>query len=462
MVMYAGRKVEEAPVGKLFRSPRHPYTQGLLGAVPKLGSSVTGEATRLAEIPGLVPSLKSRIVGCVFAEPLRARDRSLPPGRPAARSQGAGPHRRLPLCAARRGSPHERAPARGQRSQEAFPRARRISSGARRPWSTRWTACRSRSRAARRSRWSANPVAASRRSAARSCGCSTSRRARSSSTASASTTSRRGALRPARRRMQVVFQDPFSSLNPRMRVKDIVAEPIRNFGLAEFGGRSRCAGRRADGQGAAAARGGGPLAARVLRRPAPAHRHRARARRRSRPDRVRRSGVGARRVGQGADRQSAAGPAEGPRPRDAVHQPRSRDRRAHDASGRRDVSRQDRRGGAEAAHLRRAPASLHPGAALGRAGAGARRQPPAHHPQGRRAEPDQPAEGLPFPHALSATPSIAAASRSPNCRRPSRSISRPATCSIADDGPLCRPDRCGASCRRPSAIVLWSRHEGPR
>ena len=42
-----------------------------------------------------------------------------------------------------------------------------------------------------------------------------------------------GALRPARRRMQVVFQDPFSSLNPRMRVKDIIAEPIRNFGLAD-------------------------------------------------------------------------------------------------------------------------------------------------------------------------------------------------------------------------------------
>ena len=41
-----------------------------------------------------------------------------------------------------------------------------------------------------------------------------------------------GALRPIRRRVQVVFQDPFSSLNPRMRVKDIVAEPIRNFGLA--------------------------------------------------------------------------------------------------------------------------------------------------------------------------------------------------------------------------------------
>jgi peptide/nickel transport system ATP-binding protein len=40
-------------------------------------------------------------------------------------------------------------------------------------------------------------------------------------------------LRPLRQRMQVVFQDPFSSLNPRMKVRDILAEPIRNFGLAK-------------------------------------------------------------------------------------------------------------------------------------------------------------------------------------------------------------------------------------
>jgi peptide/nickel transport system ATP-binding protein len=67
IVMYAGRKVEEATVAQLFAKPRHPYTQGLLGSVPKLGSSLTGETSRLAEIPGLVPSLKRKLEGCVFA-----------------------------------------------------------------------------------------------------------------------------------------------------------------------------------------------------------------------------------------------------------------------------------------------------------------------------------------------------------------------------------------------------------
>jgi peptide/nickel transport system ATP-binding protein len=67
MVMYAGHKVEEAPVVELFRKPRHPYTLGLLGAVPRLGSSLAGEATKLAEIPGLVPSMNVRVEGCVFA-----------------------------------------------------------------------------------------------------------------------------------------------------------------------------------------------------------------------------------------------------------------------------------------------------------------------------------------------------------------------------------------------------------
>jgi len=68
VVMYAGRKVEEASVGELFARPLHPYTLGLLGAVPKLGASLDGDGRgRLAEIPGLVPSLRARIEGCAFA-----------------------------------------------------------------------------------------------------------------------------------------------------------------------------------------------------------------------------------------------------------------------------------------------------------------------------------------------------------------------------------------------------------
>jgi peptide/nickel transport system ATP-binding protein len=68
VVMYAGRKAEEAPVGTLFRRPLHPYTRGLLTSVPKLGASLSRERLpRLAEIPGTVPSLKDEIPGCPFA-----------------------------------------------------------------------------------------------------------------------------------------------------------------------------------------------------------------------------------------------------------------------------------------------------------------------------------------------------------------------------------------------------------
>jgi peptide/nickel transport system ATP-binding protein len=67
VVMYAGRKVEEAPVRELFRRPRHPYTAGLLASVPRLGSSLEGDAPRLEEIRGTVPSLREEIPGCPFA-----------------------------------------------------------------------------------------------------------------------------------------------------------------------------------------------------------------------------------------------------------------------------------------------------------------------------------------------------------------------------------------------------------
>ncbi len=63
IVMYAGKIVEEAPVGVLFANPSHPYTQGLIASVPKLGSGVK----TLPSIPGSVPDLSSMPAGCRFA-----------------------------------------------------------------------------------------------------------------------------------------------------------------------------------------------------------------------------------------------------------------------------------------------------------------------------------------------------------------------------------------------------------
>ncbi len=68
VVMYAGRKVEEAPVEALFDRPRHPYTLGLMGSIPRLGSADDGSRRRLVEIPGIVPRLTHPIAGCAFAE----------------------------------------------------------------------------------------------------------------------------------------------------------------------------------------------------------------------------------------------------------------------------------------------------------------------------------------------------------------------------------------------------------
>jgi oligopeptide/dipeptide ABC transporter ATP-binding protein len=63
-VMYAGRVVETAPTDRLFSSMRHPYTQGLLGAIPRLESDNT---RALVSIPGIPPDLTDPPPGCRFA-----------------------------------------------------------------------------------------------------------------------------------------------------------------------------------------------------------------------------------------------------------------------------------------------------------------------------------------------------------------------------------------------------------
>ena len=68
IVMYAGRKVEEAAVGELFARPLHPYTRGLMNSIPRL-ALMRREAgqQRLQEIPGIVPALSNLPQACTFA-----------------------------------------------------------------------------------------------------------------------------------------------------------------------------------------------------------------------------------------------------------------------------------------------------------------------------------------------------------------------------------------------------------
>jgi peptide/nickel transport system ATP-binding protein len=67
IVMYAGKKVEEADVETLFAEPRHPYTRGLMASIPTLPLPGAKAEPRLVEIPGMVPSLTRLPKGCAFA-----------------------------------------------------------------------------------------------------------------------------------------------------------------------------------------------------------------------------------------------------------------------------------------------------------------------------------------------------------------------------------------------------------
>jgi peptide/nickel transport system ATP-binding protein len=66
VVMYAGKVIEEAPVGELFAHPRHPYTQGLIRSIPRIDTAATHK-TRLEAIAGVVPKLIAPAEGCRFA-----------------------------------------------------------------------------------------------------------------------------------------------------------------------------------------------------------------------------------------------------------------------------------------------------------------------------------------------------------------------------------------------------------
>lgn len=105
-VMYAGRIVEEAPVVRLFRSAAHPYTQGLIGALPPMD----GPRQRLAAIPGGVPEPWAMPPGCSFAPRCQFRSAPCDAGMPGLIGV-SGQHRAACIRLAPAAMPVERMPA---------------------------------------------------------------------------------------------------------------------------------------------------------------------------------------------------------------------------------------------------------------------------------------------------------------------------------------------------------------
>ncbi len=86
IVMYAGRVVEQAPARALYRTPRHPYTRGLLASVPRLSATAGG---RLVPIEGSPPDLAALPQGCAFAPRCALASLACRTERPRLRSVGA-------------------------------------------------------------------------------------------------------------------------------------------------------------------------------------------------------------------------------------------------------------------------------------------------------------------------------------------------------------------------------------
>ena len=298
-------------------------------------------ATSWPTIPGNVPNLIDLPQGCRFAPRCTSRDdlgrqRSATRAPPASSGRTAGPPRPLLALPRRRGRPlpvprrrcatgrarHDHRverPRRRERSpgrRHAAGRGRATSvkhfpvrggvlqrrSSAR---SRRSTASRSRSVAARRSASSASRAVARRRSARLLLRLIEPTSGRSGSTASTSPSSQARRSSRTGGRMQIIFQDPYSSLDPRTPIGDSIGEGLRIHGLGT-GAERRAKVAADDGPRRPAAVPRPPLPARVLRRPATADRHRPGAGPGARSHRVRRAGLGPRRLDPGPGAQPAA------------------------------------------------------------------------------------------------------------------------------------------------------------
>ncbi len=203
-----------------------------------------------------------------------------------------------------------------------------------------------------------------------------------------------------RRQMNMIFQDPYASLNPRWRVMDIIAEPIRTFGLEKdpVSVRRRVEMLLDSGRVGAVRRRKVP--ARIFRWTTATRFHRARPVVGAGVSRVRRTHQRAGRFGAGANPEFNAGFATTAWAYLLVHQPQPRRGSAHVRSVGRDVSRPHRRAGLAETIFPAAVASVYAAAAGCHSGSGSYR-PVANAGRRRCAEPDRSTSWLRVSSALS-------------------------------------------------------------
>lgn len=245
VVMYAGRIVEDGPVERILKEPQHPYTWYLLRSVPSVNRTRSRPLVRIAGAP---PDLSRLPAGCTFhprcafrVDRCTTEEPPLAESRPGQRTRCWVQMDNVPASARSAEAHAPPAPVRGVSSgrpgsdpaSDAVLRVENVAKYYQASGSKELRAVDGVSFTIRRNETFAL-IGES--------GCGKSTLAKIIACLTPATHGRvifdgtdlsalsRGALRKARRRLQVVFQDPFSSLDPRMTIAKIVAEPLANFG----------------------------------------------------------------------------------------------------------------------------------------------------------------------------------------------------------------------------------------
>ncbi|WP_405779950.1 dipeptide ABC transporter ATP-binding protein [Streptomyces sp. NBC_00859] len=241
LVMYGGTVVEDGPTAQVLTRPRHPYTAGLLAAVPRLSSP---SGTRLTGIPGSPPDLTLLGDGCAFADRCSFAEDRCRKETPALTLLGDGVRAACPPAAGRTRPPVTPAPI-----DRAAPGATVLEAeGLRKTY---------KGRGARGRRFTALDGVSLTLAAGETLGIvgesgsgksTLARVLAHAHPADGGSLRLRGAdvtrpsrreLHAVRRQVQMVFQDPYASLNPRMTVGQIVAEPLVAFGAGDRDERER-------------------------------------------------------------------------------------------------------------------------------------------------------------------------------------------------------------------------------